>query len=226
MARQSWPAAAVLGRVHDYRRHPGRDLKVPARAWTPAYDNGREVRPGAWVAELTGMLDLAGWPTGMRVSVRKERPHPGVQLRFTDIGGHRFTCFATSTPKAGSSQTWNCATAAGPGARTGSAARRTPACGTSRCTASPRTRCDARSSPWPGPDRLYTLLALTGPERRWEPRRLRLRLFAAAGRIVRGGRRLRLRLAARWPWATVITAGLTRLGDQTPGCPARPVTPR
>ena len=40
------------------------------------------------------------WRTGragMRVIVRKERPHPGAQLRFTDIDGHRFTCFATST---------------------------------------------------------------------------------------------------------------------------------
>jgi hypothetical protein len=35
------------------------------------------------------------WPTGMRVIVRKERPHPGAQLRFTDIDGHRFTAFAT-----------------------------------------------------------------------------------------------------------------------------------
>jgi hypothetical protein len=61
--------------------------KIPARAWTPAYDAGGLVRPGAWVAELTGML----------VIVRKERPHPGAQLRFTDIDGHRFTCFATST---------------------------------------------------------------------------------------------------------------------------------
>jgi len=33
----------------------------------------------------------------MRVIVRKERPHPGAQLRFTDPGGHRFTCLATST---------------------------------------------------------------------------------------------------------------------------------
>ena len=41
------------------------------------------------------MLDLAGWPEGMRVIVRKERPHSGAQLRFTDIDGHRFTCFAT-----------------------------------------------------------------------------------------------------------------------------------
>ncbi len=31
----------------------------------------------AWVAELTGLLNLAGWPKGMRVIARKERPHPG-----------------------------------------------------------------------------------------------------------------------------------------------------
>ncbi len=43
------------------------------------------------------MLDLDGWPAGTRVIVRKERPHPGAQLRFTDIDGHRFTCLATST---------------------------------------------------------------------------------------------------------------------------------
>ena len=43
------------------------------------------------------MLNLSSWPAGMRVTVRKERSHPGAQLRFTDIDGHRFTCFATST---------------------------------------------------------------------------------------------------------------------------------
>ena len=55
------------------------------------------------------------------------------------------------------------------------------------------------------------MLALDGPARRWEPKRLRLRLFSAAGRLVRGGRRLRLRLAADWPWATQITTAITRL---------------
>lgn len=58
-------------------------LKVPARAWTPAYDAERQPRDGAWVAEITGILDLEGWPKGMRLIVRKERPHPGAQLRFT-----------------------------------------------------------------------------------------------------------------------------------------------
>jgi hypothetical protein len=72
-------------------------LKIPARAWTPAYDSDRQPRDGAWVAELTGMLNLAAWPSGIRIIVRKERPHPGAQLRLTDLDGHRLTCFATST---------------------------------------------------------------------------------------------------------------------------------
>ena len=38
-----------------------------------------------------------------------------------------------------------------------------------------------------------------------------LRLLSAAGRLVRGGRRLRLRLAERWPWALELTAAVTRL---------------
>jgi hypothetical protein len=55
------------------------------------------------------------------------------------------------------------------------------------------------------------MLALDGQARRWEPRRLRLRLFTAAGRLARGGRRLRLRLAARWPWNHLITTAISRL---------------
>jgi hypothetical protein len=43
--------------------------------------------------------DLDGWPEGMRVIVRRERPHPGAQLQFTGNDGHRFTAFATGTKK-------------------------------------------------------------------------------------------------------------------------------
>ena len=68
-------------------------LQLPDRIWEPAYDAEGQIRPGAWVAEITGMLDLSSWPEGMRLIVRKERPHPGARLRFTDPGGHRFTCF-------------------------------------------------------------------------------------------------------------------------------------
>jgi Transposase DDE domain group 1 len=37
----------------------------------------------------------------MRVIIRKERPHPGAQLRLTDADGHRLTAFATDTPPGG-----------------------------------------------------------------------------------------------------------------------------
>ena len=69
-------------------------LQVPASAWTPTHNDDIEVRDGAWVADITGPWDLDGWPAGMRVIARKERSHPGAQLRFIDIDGHRFTCFA------------------------------------------------------------------------------------------------------------------------------------
>ena len=153
----------------------------------------------------------------MRVIVRKERPHPGAQLRFTDIDGHRFTCFATSTK-------------GGQLADLELRHRRRARC-------EDRIRCakdtGLRNLPLHGyaQNQIWCeivalacellawtqMLALTGPARRWEPKRLRLRLFSAAGRIVRGGRRLRLRLAASWPWASEITAAITRLQALAPG---------
>jgi len=72
-------------------------LKIPKKAWTPAYDADGTERPSAWIAEITDMPGLSTWPKGMRLLVRKERPHPGAQLRFTDLDGLRLTCFATNT---------------------------------------------------------------------------------------------------------------------------------
>ena len=75
---------------------------VPAAGWSPAYDADGQIRPGAWVAELTGMFDLDSWPPGMRLIVRRERPHPGAQLRITDADGHLITAFAhLQPPRAG-----------------------------------------------------------------------------------------------------------------------------
>ncbi len=71
--------------------------KIPKKMWQPAYDRDGEPRDGAWVLEVTGLLHLPCWPEGMRVIVRKERPHPGAQLRITDADGHRLTTFATNT---------------------------------------------------------------------------------------------------------------------------------
>ena len=191
--------------------------KIPAAAWTAAYDGEGLVRDGAWVAEVTGMLKLGSWPGGMRLIVRKERPHPGAQLRFTDIDGHRLTCFATSTT-------------------TGQLAdlelrhRRRARC-------EDRIRCakdtGLRNLPLQGYDQNQVwceivalacellawtqLLAFTGAARRYEPKRLRLRILSVAGRLIRGGRRLRLRLGARWPWAGDITTAIGRIQALAPG---------
>jgi len=191
-------------------------LALPDRIWEPAYDAEGQVRPGAWVAEITGLLDLSSWPEGMRLIVRKERPHPGAKLRFTDPGGHRFTCLATNTK-------------GGQLADLELRHRRR-----ARCEDRIRAAKDTglRNLPLHGyaKNQIWCeivalagellawmqMLALTGPARRWEPRRLRLRLLSVAGRIVRGGRRLRLRLAATWPWAPQTATAITRLQDLTP----------
>ena len=190
--------------------------KIPARAWTPAYDADGIQRPGAWVAELTGVLDQEAWPKGMRVIARKERPHPGAQLRITDIDGHRLTCFATSTRggqladlelrhrrRASCEDRIRCAKDTG--------LRNLPLKGFAQnqiWTEIVALACDLLA--W------MTMLALDGKARRWEPKRLRLRLFSAAGRIVRGSRRLRLRISARWPWAPDITTAISRLDALSP----------
>jgi hypothetical protein len=71
---------------------------LPASAWTTAIDADGSVRDGAEVAELTGLLTLAGWPDRMRVIVRRERPHPGAQLSlFEERDGWRYTAFVTNT---------------------------------------------------------------------------------------------------------------------------------
>ncbi len=71
--------------------------RVPPRAWTPAHDIDGQPRDGAQVADFTGCANLAAWPEGSPLIIRRERPHPGAQLRFTDISGHRFTAFLTDT---------------------------------------------------------------------------------------------------------------------------------
>ena len=57
--------------------------------------------PVAQVAELTLLLPgltAAGWPEGMRVLVRRERPHPGAQISlFEAHDGWRYQCVATDT---------------------------------------------------------------------------------------------------------------------------------
>ena len=60
----------------------------------PAITQAGEEREGAAVCELTN-LDLTAWPQGTRAICRREWPHPGAQLTFTDHQGFRFQVFIT-----------------------------------------------------------------------------------------------------------------------------------
>ena len=185
-------------------------LMVPAPAWTPAVEPDGEIRGGAWVAELDGDC-LKGWPKGMRLIVRKERPHPGAQLRFTDADGMRLTCFATST--------------AGEAIAALELRHRQRARAEDRIRAARATGLrnfplhdTTQNQIWLEIVQIaldllawMPMLALTGKARLWEPRRLRLRLFSTAAQLVTTGRRRYLRLARHWPWTDVITHALDRL---------------
>jgi hypothetical protein len=74
---------------------------VPEDIWEPAVEADGEERDGAYLAELTRMLDLSAWPEGSRVIVRCERPHPGAALTlFEAQDGWRYTAFITDTARA------------------------------------------------------------------------------------------------------------------------------
>ncbi|MDT9701457.1 IS1380 family transposase [Streptomyces sp. P17] len=185
-------------------------LKISEPAWTPAVETDGEVRDGAWVAELTGDV-LESWPQGMRLIVRKKRPHPGAQLRFTDTDGMRLTCFATNTADRPIAELE---------LRHRLRARAEDRIRAARATGLRNLPLHdmAQNRVWLEIVQIaldllawMPMLALTGKARLWEPRRLRFRLFTAAAQLVTTGRRRILRLARHWPWTREITAALARL---------------
>lgn len=198
---------------------------IPEQAWRAAVDSDGQPREGAQVAELTAWMPTPTkpsrsparfgpqeWPAGMRVIARRERPHPGAQLRLTDHNGWRITCFATNTP---CSAGWRLADL--------EVRHRQRA----RCEDRIRGLKDTglRNLPFHGyaQNRIWIeVVALAAdllawsqtlafdehePARRWEPKRLRFRVLAVAGRIIRTGRRRRLRLPHGWPWNHLIDTG-------------------
>ena len=186
--------------------------KVPESVWTPAYNSDGEIRAGADVAEFTGLLDLTGWPAGMRVIVRRERPHPGAQLRFDDVDGYRLTAFATNAKR-------------GQLADLEVRHRRR-----ARCEDRIRNAKDTGLVNLPlhgfGANRIWCqivaiatdLLAWMGllshPEskaRRWEPKKLRHRLFTIPAALARTGRRTILHISDRHRWADTVIAAISVL---------------
>jgi len=189
-------------------------LALPDYAWTPAVQIDGSLREGADVAELTGMLpDLlaAGWPPAMRVIVRRERPHPGAQLTFSDIHGYRFQTFATNT-RIGQLSALE--------ARHRAHARVEDRIRTGKDTGYGRfpSRHFQINAVWlelalTATDLIawaQTML-LDGDLRLAEPKKLRYQLLHAAARITRGQRRIWVRIDETWPWATQLATAFTRL---------------
>ena len=190
-----------------YARQPVLDAlaALPAQAWRSARDGHGCPREGAQVAELTRWLPATfpGWPPGMRIIARPERPHPGAQLRITDHEGWRITMFATNTR--------------GPRLADLELRHRLRARAEDRIRGLKDTgmtnlplQAFAKNEIWLELVQLAAeLLTWTQllawpdqPARTWEPQRLRLRLLAVAARIITTGRRRILRLSRRWPGQT------------------------
>ena len=185
-------------------------LALPGSARTPALDALGVPRDGAWVTELR--IDLPGWPQGTRAICRRGIPHPGAQLSFTDIDGHRFQVMLTN--------------------QKGSRIARLEQIHRSRAAIEDSIRCAKASGLRNLPFRLFSMneawlqLVLAGVDLlSWarmlllhgtalvtaEPKRLRYRLPHVAGRIVTHARGVRLRLPRNWPRASVLLTAFERL---------------
>jgi hypothetical protein len=186
-------------------------LSVAEESWQGCLTQAGTERKGAECTEITHLLDLSAWPEGTRVICRREDPHPGAQLTFSDAAGHRFQCFMTDTQ----------------GPDIVALERRHRA----HARVEDRIRCAkdtglrnlpfhdfASNNAW----LLLVLIAqdlvawaqqllLDGELARAEPKRLRYALWHTAGRLVRHGRRTVLRLAREWPWAETLARAFGRL---------------
>jgi hypothetical protein len=186
-------------------------LELPESAWVQAIDAGGEDRQGAWVAELTDHLDLSAWAEGSRLICRSERPHPGAQFQIFDEPGYRYTCFLTDQD--------------GKNIAVLELRHR----GRARVEDSIRAGKDTgmRNLPHHAFEHNQTwleisliaqdlltwmkLICLTGELATAEPKRLRQRVLHIAGKLVRHGRRTRLRLDRDWPWSEALAAAFGRL---------------
>lgn len=156
-------------------------------------------------------MDLSSWPQGSRAICRRERPHPGAQLSFTDQEGCRFQVFITNRKGkriARLEQVHRAHAAVEDHIRSAKASglRNLP------------FRSFSHNEAWlelvpAGCDLVAwtKMLLLEGKIASCEPKRLRYRVLHVAGRIVSGGRRIILRPPRSWPWAHTLAAAFARL---------------
>jgi Transposase DDE domain group 1 len=200
----------------------GFDLTEPIRdailaldedAWAAAITQDGEPRDheGARAAEITDGLDLSGWPAGSRVIVRREIPHPGAQLSFTDCDGHRFQAILTDQRDTDIAYLE---------ARHRGHARVEDRIRTGKDTGMAKlpfrdfalnevwleiSLIAQDLSAWTKPLALEDRLAAC------EPKRLRYQLLHVAGRLAFHARQAVLHLDRDWPWASELAAAFARL---------------
>src|SRR5205814_4833484 len=183
---------------------PVREAIRAARDWIPALDSDGELRDGAEICEITGLVPANGYPEGTRFIVRRERPHPWAQLSLFDtIEGMRHQVMATDTPVGNASIQFL-------EARHRAHARIEDRIRTGKDTGFGRfpSRVFAINAAWlelalTGIDLLAWTqnLLLDGELAAAEPKKLRYRLLHVPARLTRSARRTRLRMAENWPWA-------------------------
>jgi hypothetical protein len=186
-------------------------LEIPKDAWVPALDQDGSERENGEVAEITDRVDLSAWGEGCRVIVRRERPHPGAQLSFTDHDGYRFQAILTD--------------------QTDKDIAVVECRHRQHAHVEDRIRDDKDTGLSKFPFKKFALnevwleivmlahdllvwtqaLALTGDLAKAEPKRVRYRLLHVAGRLAFSGRRAKLHLQDTWPWAAELLAAFRKL---------------
>jgi hypothetical protein len=195
----------IDGRVRDAL------MLVQEEDWERAVEADGRVRRGAWVTELTDLVDLGTWPAGVRLICRRERPHPGAQLSLFDTSeGFRHTCFLTGSagepPPLELRQRRH--------ARVEDRIRCAKACGLRNFPFEDFVRNEAWLAMVTVAQDLLAwtaMLCLDGALARAEPATLRYQLLHVAARLARRGRDLHLRIDETWPWRDQLDAAFGRL---------------
>jgi hypothetical protein len=206
---------AIDGRVRDAL------LLVQEEDWVPAVNTDGSRRRGAFVVELTNLVNLSSWGEDTRLICRRERPHPGAQLSLFDTGeGWRHTCFLTNTTNTTSGDDVAALEARHRGhARVEDRVRNWKNTGLGNLPFEDFVRNQA----WVAATLLAAsllawtqLVCLTGDLAIAEPKTLRYRLLHVAARLATRGRQLHLRIDQTWPWRNELAHAYQRLRHALP----------
>jgi hypothetical protein len=180
--------------------------------WVPAVELDGQVREGAWVTELTDLVDFGEWPEGTRLICRRENPHPGAQLSLFDHqSGFRHTCFITSTKGQGIAPL---ELRHRGHARVEDRVRNWKDCGLQNLPFDGFCRNQA----WVAVSLIAgALLAWTqltcfeGDLAKAEPKRFRNRVLHVAAQLARHANQLVVHIDESWPWVSELATAFTRL---------------